>query len=88
MTKYLDPPLVGTGAIPQISESIRSKGAEEKESLLLKGNFVYLPKWQEVQSNFWNWTEPNDLEKLTTEDEIRMDEQDEHVIDQVRGWQW
>ena len=27
----------------------------------------------------------NDLEKLTTEDEIRMDEQDEHVIDQVRG---
>ena len=44
MTKYLDPPLVGTGARPQISESIRSKGAEEKESLLLKSNFVYLRK--------------------------------------------
>ena len=29
----------------------------------------------------------NDLEKLTTE-EIRMDDRDEHVIDQVRGWQW
>ena len=39
-------------------ECIRSKGAEEKESLLLKGNFVCLPKWQEVQSDFWNWTEP------------------------------
>ena len=30
----------------------------------------------------------NDLEKLTTKDEIRMDDQDEHVIDQVRRWQW
>ena len=30
----------------------------------------------------------NDLEKLTTEDEIRMDDQDEHAIDQVRRWQW
>ena len=28
----------------------------------------------------------NGLEKLTTEDEIRMDDQDEHVIDQVRRW--
>ena len=36
--------LVGTGAGPQISECIRSKGAEENELLLLKGNFVYLPK--------------------------------------------
>ena len=44
MTKYLDPPSVGTGARPQISECIRSKGAEEKEPLLLKGNFVCLPK--------------------------------------------
>ena len=44
MTKYLDPPLVGTGVGPQISKCIRSKGAEEKESLLLKGNFVCLPK--------------------------------------------
>ena len=44
MTKYLDPPLVGTGVGPQISERIRSKGAEEKESILLKGNFVCLPK--------------------------------------------
>ena len=26
----------------------------------------------------------NDLEKLTTKDEIRMDDQDEHAIDQVR----
>ena len=30
----------------------------------------------------------NDIEKLTTEDEIKMDDQDEHVIDQVRRWQW
>ena len=44
MTKYLDPSSVGTGARPQISECIRLKGAEEKESLLLKGNFVCLPK--------------------------------------------
>ena len=44
MTKYLDPPSVGTGAGLQISECIRSKGAYEKESILLKGNFVYLPR--------------------------------------------
>ena len=44
MTKYLDPPSVGTGVGPQISERIRSKGAEEKESVLLKDNFVCLPK--------------------------------------------
>ena len=30
----------------------------------------------------------NDLEKLTTEDKIRMDDQDKHAIDQVRRWQW
>ena len=30
----------------------------------------------------------NDLEKLTTEDKIRMDDQDENAIYQVRGWQW
>ena len=58
MTKYLDPLLVGIGVGPQISECIRSKGAEENESLLLKGNFVCLPKWQEVQSKFWNWIKP------------------------------
>ena len=29
----------------------------------------------------------NDVEKLTTEDEIRMDDQDEYAIDQVSGWQ-
>ena len=44
MTKYLDPSLVGIGAGPQISEYIRSKGTEENELLLLKGNFVCLPK--------------------------------------------
>ena len=49
---------MGTGAIPQISKCLRSKGAEEKESLLLKGNFVCFPKWQEVKSNFGNWIEP------------------------------
>ena len=30
----------------------------------------------------------NDLEKLTTKDEIKMDDQDEHAMDQVKGWQW
>ena len=44
MTKYQDPPSVGTSAGPQISEYIRLKGAEEKESILLKGYFVSLPK--------------------------------------------
>ena len=29
----------------------------------------------------------NDLEKLTTEDKIKMYDQDEHAINQVRGWQ-
>ena len=42
--KIFRSPLSGTGAGPQISECIRSKGAEENESLLLKGNFVCLPK--------------------------------------------
>ena len=40
MTKYRDPPLVRTSAKPQTSECIRSKGTKEKETLLLKGNFV------------------------------------------------
>ena len=44
MTKYLDPPSVGTGAGSQISECIRLKGAEEKESLLLKGQFCLFAK--------------------------------------------
>ena len=44
MTINLDHPLVGTGVVPQISECIRSKGVEENESLLLKGNFVCLLK--------------------------------------------
>ena len=44
MTKYLDPLSVGIGTGPQISECIRSKGAEEKELLLLKDSFVCLPK--------------------------------------------
>ena len=42
--KIFRSPSVGTCAGSQISECIRSKGAEEKESLLLKGNFVCLPK--------------------------------------------
>ena len=37
-------PLSGNQARPLISECIRTNGVEEKESLLLKGNFVYLPK--------------------------------------------
>ena len=44
MTKYLDPPSVGIGARPQLSKCIRLKGAEERELLLLKGDFVCLPK--------------------------------------------
>ena len=38
-------PSVGTDTEPQTSECIRSKDVEEKELLLLKGNFVCLPKW-------------------------------------------
>ena len=44
MTKYLDPPSVGTSAGPQILECIRSKEAEEKESLLLKMQFCLFAK--------------------------------------------
>ena len=44
MTKYLDPPLVGTGAGPQISECIRSKGVEEKEVTIIKGQFYLFAK--------------------------------------------
>ena len=44
MTKYLDPLSVGISTGPQISECIRAKDVEKKESLLLKGNFVCLPK--------------------------------------------
>ena len=28
----------------------------------------------------------NDIEKLTIEDEIKMYDQDEHAINQVKGW--
>ena len=44
MTKYLDPPSVGTGVGPQKLECIRLKGIEENESLLLEGNFVCFSK--------------------------------------------
>ena len=44
MTKYLDPPSVGTGTRPQISECIRLKGAEEKELLSLKEQFCLFVK--------------------------------------------
>ena len=86
MTKYLDLPLVGIGAGPQISKCIRSKGAEEKESLLLKGNFFVCQNDRKYNQNFETELNLNDLEKLTAEDEIRMNDQDEHAIDQVRRW--
>ena len=81
MTKYLDPPSVGTGAGPQISECTRSKGAEEKESFLLKG--IVCQNDRKYNQIFETEQNLNDLEKLTTEDEIRMDNQDEHAIDQA-----
>ena len=43
---------------------------------------------KKYNQNFETELNLNDLEKLTTEDEIRMDDQDEHAIDQVRRWQW
>ena len=79
MTKYIDPPSVGIGARPQISKCIRSKGAEENESLLLKGNFVFSQNDRKYNQIFE--TELNLNEKLTIKDEIRMDDQDEHAID-------
>ena len=39
---------------------------------------------RKYNQNFETELNLNDLEKLITEDEIRMDDQDEHVIDQVR----
>jgi hypothetical protein len=45
---------VGNGARPEISERIRSKGAGEKESLLLNVNLDCLPNWQDIQSNYEN----------------------------------
>ena len=88
MTKYLDPSSVETGAGSQISECIRSKGVEEKESLLLKSNFVCLPNDRKYNQNFETELNLNDLEMLTIEDKIRMNDQDEHVTDQARRWQW
>ena len=44
MTKYLDPPSEETGVGPKISECIRSKGAEENESLLVEGHFCLFAK--------------------------------------------
>ena len=86
MTKYLDPPSVRTGARPQISECIRSKGAKEKESLLLKAILFVCQNDKKYNQIFETKLNLNDLVKLTIEDEIRMDDQDEHAIDQVRGW--
>ena len=86
MTKYLDPPSVRTGARPQISECIRSKGAKEKESLLLKAILFVCQNDKKYNQIFETKLNLNDLVKLTIEDEIRMDDQDEHAIDQVKGW--
>ena len=40
---------------------------------------------RKYNQNFDTELNLNNLEKLTIEDEIRMDDQDEHAIDQVRG---
>ena len=85
MTKYRDPPLVGTGAGPLILECIRWKGAKEKESPLLKGNlFVYQNnrKYNQILKVELNL---NDLEKLTTKDEIMMYDKDKNAMNQARG---
>ena len=81
MTKYLDPTSVGTGAGPQISECIRSKGAEENESLLLKAILFVCQNDRKYNQILKTELNLNDLEKLTTEDKKRMDDQDEHAID-------
>ena len=47
MTKYRDPPLVGIGAISQISECIRLKNVEEekkKKTTIIKGQFYLFSK--------------------------------------------
>ena len=86
MTKYRDPPAVGTSARPQISECIRLKGAKKKEPLLLKAILFVCQNDRKYNQIFETELNLNDVEKLTTEDEIRMDDQDEHAIDQVRRW--
>ena len=43
---------------------------------------------KKYNQNFETELNLNDLEKLTTKDEIRMDDKDMYAIDQVRGWQW
>ena len=44
MTKYRDPPLVGTDVGPQISEYLRSKCVERKRVTIIIGRFCLFAK--------------------------------------------
>ena len=59
---------------------------QKKRSHIIKGQFcLFCQNDKKYNQIFETELNLNDLEKLTTEDEIRMDDQDKHAIDQVRG---
>ena len=62
------------------------KRCRRKGVTIIKGQFcLFCQNDKKYNQIFETELNLNDLEKLTTEDEIRMDDQDKHAIDQVRG---
>ena len=58
------------------------KRGRRKGVTFIKGQFCLFAKMTESTIKIFETEQNlNDLEKLTTEDEIRMDDQDEHAID-------
>ena len=66
------------------------KRGRRKGVIFIKGQFCLFVCQNDRKYNQYFETKQNlnDLEKLTTEDEIMMNDQDEHAIDQVRRWEW
>ena len=62
------------------------KMGRRKGVTFIKGQFfIVCQNDKKYNQNFETELNLNDLEKLTTEDEINMDNQDEHAIDSVKG---
>ena len=64
------------------------RGKRKRSQFYLRAILFVCQNDKKYNKSFENELNLNDLEKLTTKDEIRMDDQDEHAIDQVKRWQW
>ena len=85
MTKYLDlPPLSGNRCRTPNIRMYKTKGVEKRSHYCYRAILFVYQNDRKYTQIFETELNLNDLEKLTTEDEIKMDDQDEHAIDQVR----